>query len=132
MKRATTRHNNISTVERRSGLVVPGTEQSNFNLKFNIPGMERWRLFSQVLKYTILHKNNQMLKWDDIRDCADTLHMPHTQIIHQLVRIISGIFFFFAGIKYLLREVEEKVIFIGENMEMLKKHLKRRYLNPVC
>lgn len=41
MKRATTRHNNISTVERRSGLVVPGTEHSNFNLKFNIPGMER-------------------------------------------------------------------------------------------
>lgn len=48
MKRATTRHNNISTVERRLGLVVLRKEHWNFNLKFNIPGMAQWRLFSQV------------------------------------------------------------------------------------
>ena len=34
MKRATTRHNNISTVERRSGLVMLGRERSYFKIQY--------------------------------------------------------------------------------------------------
>ena len=49
MKRATTRHNNISTVERRSGLVMLGRERSYLKIQYFI--FQGWSNDGSSLRY---------------------------------------------------------------------------------
>ena len=68
MKRATTRHNNISTVERRSGLVMLGRERSYLKIQYFI--FQGWSNDGSSLRY----KNILDLIWFQVKDLVIEKH----------------------------------------------------------